>query len=201
MDWKWTIPAQDVTVFTAVASLHSGKSQQNAPNYCKKKKKRILFLHWTHLVMTVPWWFPSSQNRAFCTAFPSTPVLTWSLVVVCSRPVRLTEAMDGVSIGHIRTQTARQEKNLETNLNGWAQIPRIHDVCVRVCVCVWDCLVFSSSTLIYRTVSLAYSTSCPMATFLSVWDIQQVSKSKPAGPASRLGRERLIFCSGLQNES
>lgn len=200
MDWNWTIPAQDVMVFPAVASLHSGKSQQNTPNYCQKKTI-ILFFHWTDLVMTVPWWFPSSQNRTFSTAFPSTPVLTWSLVVVCSRPVRLTEAMDGVSIGRIRTQTAGQEKNLDRNLNGWAQIPRIHDVCVRVCVCVWDCLVFSSSTWYTVPSALLTVRAGPMATFLSVWDIQQVSKSKPAGPASRLGRERLIFCSGLQNES
>lgn len=197
MDWNWTIPAQDVMAFTAVASLHSGKSQQNTPNYCKKKKKKILFFAVNNNVMTVPWWFPSSQNRAFCTVFPSTPVLTWSLGVVCSRPVTLTEAMDGVSIGRIRTQTARQEKNLETNLNGWAQIPRIHGVCV----CVWDCLVFSSSTWYTVPSALLTVRAGPMATFLSVWDIQQVSKSKPAGPARRLGRERLIFCSGLQSES
>lgn len=93
----------------------------------------------------------------------------------------------------------RTQINSETRGKIWKQISLVQHrypgsrICVCLCVCVWDCLVFSSSTWYTAPSALLTVWAGSMATFLSVWDIQQVSKSKPGGWASRLGRERLIF--------
>lgn len=150
-----------------LAALHSGKSRQNALNEYQGRSLSAPLLITGACVTCSQVGFVIYDMYMYIYIY-----MIWAWGLECSRPLRHTKAADGVS--HLFTsavtklrQTARRGKlgNKSLWLSADIQDPR------SVCVCVWDGLMFSSST--WYTVPSALLTvwTGSVATFLSVWDI------------------------------